>query len=120
MGELAIVLRNPPGDGPTGLGIAGPLTHATAPVLRDYLRRLMDTTTGAPCIMLDMSCCTGIDVDGLLALAVAQHAARLRGGDLRLTHTPALVARQIRQHTFDHLLDDPPTTRSGLADTPGL
>jgi len=29
MGELAIVLRNPPGDdGSTGLGIAGPLTHA--------------------------------------------------------------------------------------------
>ncbi|KQY56231.1 hypothetical protein ASD66_01150 [Nocardioides sp. Root151] len=53
-----------------------------------------------------MSCCTGIDVDGLLALAVAQHAARLRSGDLRLTRTPALIARQIRQHNFDHLLDD--------------
>ncbi|MCW2764471.1 MAG: hypothetical protein JWO11_430 [Nocardioides sp.] len=107
MGELAIVLSDPPGDeGSSGLGIAGPLTHATTPVLRDYLRRLIDTTTGAPCIMLDMSCCIGIDVDGLLALAVAQHAARLRGGDLRLTHTPALVARQVRQHNFEHLLDD--------------
>lgn len=107
MGELAIVLRNPPGDdGSTGLGIAGPVTHATTPVLRDYLRRLMDTTAERPWIVLDMSCCTGIDVDGLLALAVAQHAAQLRGGDLRLAHTPALVARQIVQHNFEHLLHD--------------
>ncbi len=107
MGELAIVLRNPPGDdASTRLGIAGPLTHATTPLLRDYLRRLMDTTTGRPWIVLDMSCCTGIDVDGLLALAVAQHAAELRGGDLRLIHTPALIARQVLQHNFKHLLHD--------------
>lgn len=105
MGELAIVLRKPPSDGSARLGIAGPLTHATTPVLRDYLRRLMDTTAGRPRFVLDMSCCTGIDVDGLLALAVAQHAAELRAGDLRLTHTPALIARQILQHNFEHLLD---------------
>ena len=54
----------------------------------------MDTTAGRPWIVLDLSCCTGIDVDGLLALAVAQ-TAELRGGDLRLAHTPALIARQI-------------------------
>jgi anti-anti-sigma regulatory factor len=107
MGELAIVLRNPPSDdGSTRLGIAGPLTQATTPILRDHLRRLMDTTAGRPWIVLDMSCCTDIDVDGLLALAVAQHAAQLRGGDLRLTHTPALIARQILQHNFEHLLLD--------------
>lgn len=107
MGELAIVLRKPPSDdGSTRLGIAGPLTHATTPVLRDYLPRLMDTTVGRPRIVLDMSCSTAIDVDGLLALAVAQHAAELRGGDLRLTHTPALIVRQILQHNFDHLLHD--------------
>lgn len=105
MSELAIVLRNPPDeDGSARLGIAGPLTHATTPVLRDYLRRLMDTTTGPPSILLDMSWCTGIDVNGLLALAVAQHAAGLRGGDLRLTRTPALIARLVRQHNFEHLL----------------
>ena len=106
MGELAIVLRKPPGDdGSTTLGIAGPLTHATTPILRDHLRRLIATTPGRPRVTLDMSCCTSIDVDGLLALAVAQHAAKLGGGDLRLTHTPALVARLIRQHNFEHLLD---------------
>ncbi len=105
MGELAIVLRNPPGDdGSTELGIAGSLTHATTPVLRAYLRRLLDTTTSRPQIFLDMSCCTGIDVDGVLALAVSQHAARHHGGDLRLTNAPALIARYLRQHNFEHLL----------------
>lgn len=114
MGELAILLRNPPSDDdPTRLGIAGPLTHVTTPILRDYLRRLMDTTAGRPRIVLDMSCCTGIDVDGLLALAVAQHAAELRGGDLRLTHTPALIARQVLQHNFERLLHDSTSDQEG-------
>lgn len=113
MGELAILLRDPPGhDGSTWLGIIGPLTHATSAVLRDYLRRVLDTTV-QPWIVLDMSCCTGIDMGGLLALDVAQHAARLRRGDLRLTATPALIARQIQQHNFEHLLDD--CTRGGSA-----
>lgn len=109
MGELAIVLRPSPGDDETTeLAIAGPLTHATTPALRDYLRRLLDTTpTRGVRILLDMSCCTHIDVDGLLALAVAQHAAQVGGGDLRLVHNPPLIARQVRQHNLEHLLLDP-------------
>lgn len=90
MGELSIVLRQPPGDhGSTELAVAGPLTHATTRALRDYLRHLLATTTtpGAR-ILLDMSCSTNIDVDGLLALAVGQHAAQIGGGDLRLVHNP--------------------------------
>lgn len=109
MAELAIVLGRPPGDHePTELGIVGRLTHATTPALRDYLRRFLDTTTtrGAR-VLLDMSCCTHIDVDGLLALAVAQQAAQMGGGDLRLVRTPPLIARQVRQHNFEHLLLDP-------------
>jgi anti-anti-sigma regulatory factor len=109
MSELAIVLRKPPNDHePTKLGICGPLTHATTPALRDYLRRLLDGTP-IPCtrLRLDMSCCTSIDVDGLLALAVAQHAAGIRGGDLHLVHVPPLIAHYIRHHDFDDLLIDP-------------
>jgi anti-anti-sigma regulatory factor len=111
MGEPAIVLRKPPGDdGPAELAVTGPLTHATTPALRDHLRRLLDTTTPSrPRILLDLSCCTSIDVDGLLALAVAHNAARVRGGDLHLAHTPPLITRQIRQHHFEHLLHDPTT-----------
>jgi len=109
MGELAIVLRKPPNDHrPTELGICGPITHATTPALRDYLRRLLDTTpTPCPRLRLDMSCCTRIDVDGLLALSVAQHAVGIRGGDLHLVHVPPLIDRYIRQHNFDYLLIDP-------------
>jgi anti-anti-sigma regulatory factor len=101
MSELAIVLRKPPSDhGPTESGICGPITHATTPALRDYLRRLLDTTTPpSPRVLLDISCCIGIDVDGLLALAVAQHAARLRGGDLHLVGAPPLIVRQIHNTT---------------------
>ena len=109
MGELAILLRRPPSDHePTELGICGPITHTTTPALRDYLRRLLDTTP-TPChrVRLDMSCCTSIDVDGLLALAVAQHAAGVRGGDLHLVQVPPLIDRYIRQHNFDSLLIDP-------------
>lgn len=91
MGELAILLRNPPSDDdPTRLGIAGPLTHATTPILRDYLRRLMDTTAGRPRIVLDMSCCTGtgIDVDGLLArVPRGHHPDRGAHGDRVAAHS---------------------------------
>lgn len=109
MGELAIVLRKPPTDhGPTELGICGPITHATTPVLRDYLRRLLDTTpTPCPRMRLDMSCCISIDLDGLLALSVAQHAVGIRGGELHLVRVPPLIDRYIRQHNFDSLLIDP-------------
>jgi anti-anti-sigma regulatory factor len=97
------VLRKPPSRGPTELGICGPITLATTPALRDYLRRLLDTTlTSCPRMRLDMSCCTSIDVDGLLALAVAQHAADLRDGDLHLVQVPPLIDRFIRQRNFDH------------------
>ena len=108
MGELAIVLRKPPsGHAPTELGICGPITHTTTPALRDYLRGLLDTTpTPCPRVRLNMSCCTSIDVDGLLALAVAQQAADVRGGDLHLVQVPPLIDHYIRQHNFDSLLID--------------
>jgi ABC-type transporter Mla MlaB component len=111
MGELAIQLRTPSCDHePTELGICGPLTHATTPALRDYLRQLLEASSpGCTRVRLDMSCCTNIDLHGLLALAVAQHAAQLRGGDLHLVRVPPLVDHYVRQHNFDHLLTGPDT-----------
>ena len=110
MGELGIIVRTEPAaDGCTEIGVVGPLTHATASALRDALRRAIgsDPTDTAPRLRLNLACCTGIDVDGLLALSVAQHAARVRGGDLLLDHVPPLVERRLRQHGFGGLMNDP-------------
>lgn len=120
MGELAIVLHRTPGDHePTELGIVGPLTHVTTPALLDYLRHLLDTTTtrGAG-ILLDMTCCTHLDVDGLRAVASSQQAARMSGEDLHLVRTPPLIARQVRQQHFERLLLDPAADEEGWSRAP--
>jgi len=90
------------------LGVFGPLTRRTTTALRDYLRQTISShqQDSGPHLLLDVSCCTDIDIDGLLALAVAQNAARSQGGDLRLTDVPPLIAWQLTQHSFDHLLTD--------------
>ena len=105
MDEIAVTVRYV-GDTttrPTVLAVMGTLTHSTAPSLRNQLRDAIDRT---PRLVVDLSCCTDIDVDGLLALSVAQHAARTRGGDLRLVDVPPLIERQLRQHNFEELLAD--------------
>jgi anti-anti-sigma regulatory factor len=100
MGEFALVVHTEStADGSTRIGVLRPLTHATAPALRDALRRVIDADP-APRSRLDLTCFT--DVDGLLALSLAQHAALLRGGDLHLDNVPALIQRQV--HNFDDLL----------------
>lgn len=99
MGDIAIVPRDPApsSDGSREIGIVGPITHATTPALRDYLRRVIDAEPDPPLrLRLDLSCCTNIDVDGMLALSVAQHAARCHGGDLQLLNVPPLIACQLR------------------------
>jgi anti-anti-sigma regulatory factor len=90
------------------LGVFGPLTRRTTPALRDYLRQTISShqQDSGPHLLLDVSCCTDIDVDGLLTLAVAQNAARSHGGDLRLTDVPPLIAWQLTKHNFDHLFAD--------------
>ena len=110
MDELAITCR-PQGapDGPPEIRVAGPITRTTTPALRDYLRRLIaDGPLSFPCprLRLNLSACTKINVDGMLALSVAQHAAHSRGGDLRLVDVPIPIERQLRQHNFDDLLLD--------------
>jgi anti-anti-sigma regulatory factor len=107
--EFAITVRDhPSSEGGAELGIVGPITHATTPALRDALFRVLHTgAPSCPRLRLNLSCCTSIDVDGLLALAVAQQVARTRSGDLHLVDVPPLIARQLRQHNFDDLLLDP-------------
>jgi ABC-type transporter Mla MlaB component len=116
--ELAIVVRTEPHpDGAADLGVVGPITHETAFALRDAVSGVMHTDPSGPCprLRLDLSCCTNVDVDGLLALAVSQQAARDLGGDLYIDQVPPLVERQVRQHNFDILLSPGAGERSGPA-----
>ena len=88
------------------IGIFGPITHATSAELRNHLRLVIEASA-SPRLRLDLTCCTSINVDGMLALSIAQHAALRRGGDLRLMNVPPAIERQLRQHNFDDLLLDP-------------
>ena len=67
-------------------------------------------------LRLNLSGCTSINVDGMLALSVAQQAARSRGGDLHLVDVPLPIERQLRQHNFDDLLSSrrPTSTETAM------
>lgn len=92
-------------DTPLTLGVTGPITHRTTLGVRDALREIGGSASRRwPTVHLDLTCCTEVDVDGMLALKVSQEEARRHGGDLRLVAVPPLVARQLRQHNFDGLL----------------
>jgi len=108
MGEFALAFRHPVAapDGSTQIGIIGPITHNTSAELRNHLRLIIEVSS-SPRLLLDLTCCTSINVDGMLCLSVAQHAAHNRGGDLRLVNVPRSIERQLRQHNFDDLLLDP-------------
>ena len=108
MGELAIVCRHlgAASDGSTELGVVGPVTHATTPPLRDHLRLVIGAST-SPRLRLNLSCCTNIDLDGMVALSAARQVARDCGGDLHLVNVPPLIERQLRHHDFEDLIRDP-------------
>ena len=130
MSELAIIIRHDSRDdvseevrekvnedtrGVAGhvlvLGVIGPLTRRTTPALRDYLRQTISNhqQDPGPHLLLDVSCCTDIDVDGLLALAVAQNAARSHGGDPAPDRRP--TADRLAAHPAQ--LRPPPRRRRG-------
>lgn len=107
MNELAVSLRSVTDTTQdrtartTVLDVIGPLTHVTAASLRHHLRAALENTSR---LLVNLRCCTDIDLDGMLALSVAQHAAQTRGGELRVVDVPPLIERQLRQHNLDELL----------------
>lgn len=109
MTEIAIIVQSDPTDDDVDLGVVGPITHATASTLRDAVRKVVHADPSRPCprLRLDLTCCTNVDLDGLLGLAVSQQVARSYGGDLFLEHVPPQIERQVRQHNFDSLLHSP-------------
>ena len=111
MKEIAIIRGQTHHEGnddvPLVLEVVGPITHRTALALRDVLRDIDPPSPPRRLeLHLDLTRCSRIDVDGLLALNVSQDEARDRRGDLHLIHVPPLITRQIRQHNFHDLLLD--------------
>ena len=87
------------------IGVVGPIRAGEARGLRELLRRTIHAEPDEPCpvLRIDLSCCTAIDVDGILALDAAQDAAQSRGGKLWLVEAPPLIADQLRRLNFEHL-----------------
>lgn len=85
------------------MSVIGPLNRRTASDLRTHLRRVLAADSELP-IDLDLRCCIDIDTDGLLVLDAGQHAASVRGRNLRLVQVPPLIARVVRKHHLAHLL----------------
>lgn len=96
-------------DGWIRLRVLGPINRATAATLRE---RLTDHLTHR--VRLDLGCCTGIDLDGLLALAVAHDSAAARGGALLLGPVPPLIGDYVRSHNMGHLLAKDPPPEGGV------
>jgi anti-anti-sigma factor len=88
----------------------GALDHGTAQDFRDKMRRLLDTAD-KPMVVVGLSCCTNVDVHGLLALVGARHAVQVMGGDLHLAAVPPLIERLIRAESME---DQLPTRTSSL------
>lgn len=86
------------------LSLTGPLDHTTAPEVRNHLRELISTEQPCPHLILDLSGCTGIDIQGLLAVSVPRQAARGRGGDLHLSDLPHVLRRHLQQLGFLQLI----------------
>jgi ABC-type transporter Mla MlaB component len=111
----ALRLHTNDGTNPTVITVIGPLTAATTASLHEQVRRSLDHTTEDTTLLLDLSCCTNIDLDGLFGLDVVHQHASQRGISLQLIHVPALINRLLRQHNFDHLMGAQQEVRAGGA-----
>jgi anti-anti-sigma regulatory factor len=108
----ALEVRTTRHGAPTVVAVIGPLNAHTTPALHEHLQRRPTTPTADPTddagegtrVLLDLSCCTNIDIDGLLGLDVAHRDAKRRGIDVQLARVPALIERLINQHNFGHLM----------------
>lgn len=89
-------------DGVVSLSLIGPVHQPTLLALRRVLRQHQNDH-----VRLDLTNCIYLDLDGLLALAVAQRAARARGGSLTVSSVPPLIEDRIRRAHLDHLIEGP-------------
>jgi anti-anti-sigma factor len=87
-------------DGVVSLSLVGPLHQPTVFALRRVLREHQDEH-----VRLNLKNCVFIDLDGLMALAVAQRVARARGGSVTVSSVPPLIEDRIRRAHLDHLIE---------------
>lgn len=81
------------------LMLLGPVNHHTTKTLRTYLRPLAGRH-----VQLNLTNCTGVDLDGAFALDVLHAETDAKGGSITLAHVPALIAHYLRDHHMGHLL----------------
>jgi anti-anti-sigma factor len=91
-----------PGEAGPILLCRGELTAATVPVLQKELDALL--SLGHPALVLKVTECSYIDVDGLLAILLAFKSLRERGGTLALAAGTGSVARLLRVLGIDWVL----------------
>ena len=81
-------------DGITIAELAGELSLASAPALREQLLALL--RPGASRLVIDLSGVSGCDASGLAVLVGADRRAQLLGGFLRLAAVPPEVGQVLR------------------------
>jgi anti-anti-sigma factor len=81
-------------DGLTRVRLAGPLTAATAPLLRAQVRDAVDK--GHARVVVDLQAVTGLDAAGLAALLDARRFLHAQAGGTLVLRTNAIVCRALR------------------------
>lgn len=94
------------------LTLAGRLTAATSPQLRDKLKQL--TEENRVNILLDMSAVSFLDSSGLATLVSGLKAARERGGWLKLAGLTPAVLQILKLTQLDRVLGNYPNIETAL------
>ena len=97
--------------------LRGELGIASAPALREQLRRLL---RAASQLIIDLSAVEHADAGGLAVLVGSGRRARLLGGSLRLAAPSPEVARVLSATGMNRHLDVFPTVRAAITGQPGL
>ena len=81
------------------LRLYGPITHTTV----ESLRTMLEPFCGRR-VLVDLSQCMSVDLDGLLALSAFHRRTGEAGGSLLIDSAPPLIAHYVRDHRMDYLL----------------
>ena len=99
--------------GYTVAALTGKLDLASAPALRERLRRLL--RPAASRLVIDLSGVSHADVSGLTVLVGTGHRARLVGGFLRLAAPTAAVTGTLQETGLSEHFDIYPTVMAAMS-----